>query len=122
LAWCERFQGLSRQLLPWYTSVKRRRERFNLSLHLVLLVEADAVGLHSGQGHVDDPQKNHEDSAGPFGAHVATELSLAEEAQDTSGHQQGDGDDGADGVDGHAEGQVARVDVELAVLEEANKT
>ena len=75
-----------------------------------------SVGKERGQDHVDQPQANHEDAGGDLGAVGTAQLCVAEEGEVASENEEHDSADGTSCVDGHAEGERAGGNVELAVL------
>ncbi len=65
------------------------------------------VGLQGWEKDVEKPHEDQDGKGDPFEDGRTSQFGLAEEADVPPGHEDGDGDDGRDGVQRNAEAQVS---------------
>ena len=74
------------------------------------------VGLEGGEENVEEPHEDEDGEGDPPEDGWTSEFGLAEEADVSPGHEDGDGDDGRDGVQRNAEAQVTGLHFKLLIL------
>ena len=74
------------------------------------------VSLQRGEEYVEKPHEDEDSEGDPSEDDWTSEFGFAEEADVPPGHEDGDGDDGRDGVQRDAEGQVAGFHLEWLTL------
>ena len=79
-----------------------------------------AIGLKWRENNIEEPEEEKDGGGDVLEHSVAAKLGalpvLAEDGQEPPGHDQADGDHGADDVDRHREGQSARLHLEAIGL------
>ena len=63
------------------------------------------VCLEGAEDDVEEPESEEEHRADPLGHHRSSELRIPEHREEPPGHDDGECEDGADGVDQHTESQ-----------------
>ena len=81
----------------------------------------DPVRLHGGEDDVEDPEENEDNPGAVLGSVGTAELRVAEERREPADHEDDDGEERAEGVDGHAEAEGAGLNLEGFSLENAMK-
>lgn len=66
-----------------------------------------SIGLESAQNYVEEPENQEEHRTDPLGHLGSSELSISKQGEEPPGQDGGHGEDGADTVDHHTEGQGA---------------
>ena len=77
-------------------------------------VSDQSIGLESAQNYVEEPENQEEHRTDPLGHLGPSELSISKQGEEPSGQDGGHGEDGADTVDHHTEGQGAGRDREAS--------